>query len=321
LKIAILGGTGQIGTLLARTFHKDAHEVTVFGRSVSSAAARKPWQMVRLDPSDIPAMRNKVDGADVVINLVGRSVNCRYTANNKREILESRVQSVRALGTAIAQALHPPRVWLQISTATIYAHTYGPPNDEFMGVIGGSEDDAPESWRFSIEVASAWEAAVDEFSLPATRKLKLRSAVVLSPDRGGIFDTLLGLVRKGLGGKSGNGKQYVSWIHDADFVRSIYFLIERQDISDIVNLASPNPIPNSQFMAELRKAWGIRFGMPSPVWMLEIGAIFMQTESELILKSRRVVPGKLLREGFVFEYPDWKIAARDLCARSKAEGR
>jgi uncharacterized protein len=128
-------------------------------------------------------------------------------------------------------------------------------------------------------------------------------------------------VRKGLGGKSGNGKQYVSWIHDADFARSIYFLIERQDILDIVNLASPNPIPNSQFMAELRKAWGIRLGMPSPAWILEIGAVFMQTESELILKSRRVVPGKLLGEGFVFNYPDWNIAARDLCARWKAESR
>jgi uncharacterized protein len=318
MKIGILGGTGQVGTMLGRAFYKDGHEVVVFGRR-SDRQITRPWCVERWDPSDIPALSAKIDAVDVVINLAGRSVNCRYSPESKKEILESRVGSVRALSAAIAKCKRPPHIWLQASTATIYAHTYGPPNDEFSGVIGGSERDAPAKWRFSIEVATAWERAFDEVSLPATSKVKLRSAVVLSPDRGGIFDTLLGLVRKGFGGKSGDGKQYVSWIHEVDFIRAVYFLIERVDIRDVVNLASPNPLPNFQFMADLRKAWGTDIGLPSSAWLLEIGAVFLQTETELILKSRRVVPGKLLRGGFVFDYPDWAVAARELCGRWKAQ--
>ena len=188
-------------------------------------------------------------------------------------------------------------------------------------MIGGAEPDTPKSWRFSIEVATAWEKALDEIPLPGIRKLKLRSAVIMSPDRGGIFDTLLALVRRGLGGTSGDGRQYVSWIHEADFVRAIYFLIERNDLDGVVNLASPNPVPNREFMASLRQAWGTKIGLPATEWMLGIGAVFMRTETELILKSRRVIPGRLLREGFSFMYPDWPDAARELCKRWKAGER
>lgn len=314
MKIVIPGGTGQVGTLLARAFHHDGHDVIVFGRSPRSA----PRTVVRWDPANVAAWSDKLDGTDAVINLAGRSVNCRYTTRNRQEILDSWVASVRAVGRAIAHAKRPPRVWLQASTATIYAHTYEAPNDETSGVIGGAEPDAPDTWRFSIDVAKAWEKAVDETPTPGTRKVKLRSAITLSPDPEGIFDTLLALVRRGLGGTAGNGRQYVSWIHEADFIRAIYFLIERHDVDGAVNLASPNPIPNRQFMADLRRAWGTTIGLPAARWMLEIGAVFLRTETELILKSRRVVPGRLLREGFSFTYPDWPDAARELCDRWKA---
>src|SRR6185437_5795548 len=195
MKIVIPGGTGQVGAMLARAFHRDGHEVIVFGRRVPMAA---PWRTERWNPADVSGWANEFEGTDVVINLAGRSVNCRYAPENRREIMHSRIESVRAVGQAIAKAKRPPRVWLQASTATIYAHTYGKPNDDASGVIGGNESNAPDTRRFSIEVATAWEKALDEIHTPGTRRVKLRSALTLSPDRGGIFDTLLGLVRKGL---------------------------------------------------------------------------------------------------------------------------
>jgi NAD dependent epimerase/dehydratase family enzyme len=210
---------------------------------------------------------------------------------------------------------HPPQTWLQASTATIYAHRYDAPNDEFTGVMGGSEVNAPEKWQFSIEVAKAWEQALDEAIVPATRKVKLRSAMVMSPDRDGIFDTLLRLVRFGLGGRAGDGRQYVSWIHDVDFIRSVYWLIEHRDIEGVVNLAAPNPLPYSEFMQAIRAAWGIKIGLPATRWMLEIGASLLRTETELVLKSRRVVPGLLLEAGFSFEFPAWPAAAQELVKR------
>jgi uncharacterized protein len=316
MRIVIPGGTGQVGTILARAFHRDGHDVTVLGRSPKSA----PWRVVQWDPAKTGEWLQAFDGADAVINLAGRSVNCRYNSTNRREILQSRLVSVRAVADAIAQAQRPPRVWLQASTATIYAHTYDPPNDEATGVIGGGELGAPDTWRFSIDVATVWEKAFDEAPVVGTRKVALRSALTLSPDRGGIFDTLLALVRRGLGGTSGDGRQFVSWIHEVDFVRAIYFLIERQDMCGAVNLASPHPLPNSQFMAALRRAWGARIGLPAPKWMLEIGAVFLRTETELILKSRRVVPGRLVEAGFSFVHADWPEAAGELCRRWAAGG-
>jgi uncharacterized protein len=316
MKIAIPGGTGQVGTLLARAFHKDGHEVIVFGRQLPKPA---PWHVEQWNPANVAAWSDKLDGADAVINLAGRSVNCRYTPKNRHDILQSRVDSVRAVGHAISNARRPPRVWLQASTATIYAHTYDAPNDERSGAIGGNEPDAPDTWRFSIDVATSWERTFDELPAPGTRKVKLRSAMIMSPDRGGIFDTLLALVRRGLGGTFGDGRQYVSWIHETDFIRAIYFLIERADIDGAVNLTSPNPVQNREFMAGLRRAWGATIGLPSSKWMLEIGAVLLRTEIELILKSRRVIPGRLIREGFSFTYPGWPDAARELCERWTAQ--
>jgi uncharacterized protein (TIGR01777 family) len=311
MKIVLPGGSGQVGTLLARAFVADGHEVVVLSRQPVQAL----WRVVRWNAETLGAWAAEIDGADVVVNLAGRSVNCRYTAQNRRLIKESRVNSTRAVGRAIASAARPPRVWLQASTATIYAHRYDAPNDEATGILGGSEVDAPDTWRFSIDVARSWEQAAAEFPLPQTRTVLLRSAMTMSPDRGGVFDTLLALVRWGLGGQCGDGRQYVSWIHNADFVRAIYWLIDRDDLAGPVNLAAPNPVPNAEFMRTLRAAWGRRIGLPAAKWMLEIGTFLLRTETELILKSRRVMPGRLLKSGFEFRFPTWAEAAADLCRR------
>ena len=317
LKVVIPGGSGQVGTILARALHQDGHDVVVLARHPRA----RPWRAVGWDGVTLGPWATEVDGSDVVINLAGRSVNCRYTPAHRREILDSRVTSTRIVGTAIAQARRPPRVWLQASTATIYAHRYDAPNDEASGLIGGHEPNAPDSWRFSIDVAQAWERALADVTTPSTRKVALRSAMIMSPDDGGIFATLLALVRRRLGGRAGDGRQFVSWIHFEDFVRAISWLIAHEDIEGAVNLAAPEPIPNEEFMRLLRDASGTRWGLPATAWMLEIGAAFMRTETELILKSRRVVPGRLLQGGFVFAYPTWDAAARDLCRRSIAIAR
>jgi hypothetical protein len=242
-------------------------------------------------------------------------VNCRYTPENRRQIIESRVKSTRAVGEAIANAEKPPRVWLQAATATIYAHRFDAANDEETGIIGGDEENAPDTWKFSIEVAKAWEAAANQSDTPATRKVLLRSAMVMSPDKNGIFDTMLGLVKKGLGGTAGDGRQYLSWIHERDFINSINWLIELEEMSGAINVAAPNPLANKEFMQILREAANVSIGLPATKWMLEIGAVFLQTETELILKSRRVVPTLLLESGFKFEFPNWDEAARDLYRR------
>ncbi len=315
MKIILPGGSGQVGTVLTRAFHQDGHEVVVLSRE-PSRERRAPWRVMAWDTRTPGGeWTAELDGADAVINLAGRSVNCRYTPENRREILESRVDSTRAVGEAIARCIRPPRVWLQASTATIYAHRFDAPNDEASGILGGEEPGVPEAWKFSIDVAKAWERAATEIDTPHTRKVLLRSAITLSPDRGGAFDVLLGLVRCGLGGRNGNGRQFVSWIHDADFVRAVHWLIEHDEIRGPVNLASPQPLPNAEFMRVLREAWGVPFGLPATEWMLELGAVFLRTETELILKSRRVVPSRLTQSGFAFQFPTWPEAARDLCRR------
>jgi uncharacterized protein (TIGR01777 family) len=187
--------------------------------------------------------------------------------------------------------------------------------DEFTGELGGNEPGAPATWNFSIRVAKAWEEAFFATATPRTRKVAIRSAMTFSPDCGGVFDVLLGLVRRGLGGPQGSGAQFVSWIHETDFARAVDFLMARDDLSGTVNVSSPNPVRNREFMAALREAWGTRIGMPVPEWMLEIGTFLMRTESELVLKSRRVIPARLLAAGFDFNYPEWQAAASELVAR------
>jgi uncharacterized protein len=316
MKIVIPGGSGQVGTILARAFHQAGHEAVILSRKPAKAA----WRVMEWDARTLGDWTDVIEGADVVINLAGHNVNCRYDARNRRLIKESRVESTRVLGDAIAQASRPPRVWLQASTATIYAHRHDAPNDEATGVLGGSEPGAPDTWRFSIDVATAWESELNESATPYTRKVLMRSAITMSPDRGGVFDTLLTLVKCGLGGSAGDGRQYVSWIHDQDFVRAVYWLIKRDDLEGPINIAAPNPIPNSEFMSALRSAAGVSFGLPATPLMLEVGAFFLRTETELVLKSRRVIPGKLLQSKFTFQFPNWAEAAQDLCNRRREAG-
>jgi uncharacterized protein (TIGR01777 family) len=312
MKIVIPGGTGQVGTVLARAFSRDGHDVTVLSRS---AAQGEQWRVVRWDATTLGAWTAELEGADAVINLAGRSVDCRYTRANRQLIRDSRVNSTHVVGAAIAQCRRAPRVWLQASTATIYAHRFDAPNDEATGILGGSEPGAPDTWRFSIDVAQAWERAANASKVEHTRKVLLRSAITLNPDPGSAFTILLRMVRMGLGGRAASGRQYVSWIHEADFVRAVYWLIGNDSIHGPVNLASPNPVPNDEFMRTLREAWGTAVGLPSPAWLLEMGAVVIRTETELLLKSRRVIPGILLDRGFAFEFSTWREAAKDLCLR------
>ena len=313
LRIVIPGGRGQVGQMLARHFHDAGHSVTVLARQASPTL----WRTVPWDGRELGDWTREIDGADVVINLAGRSVNCRYNPGNRREILDSRVQTTRLLGAAIAQAARPPALWMNASTATIYRHALDRPMNEATGELGGAEPGAPDTWRFSIDVATSWERAFFEAATPRTRKIALRSAMIMWPSRDGIFDTLLHLVRRGLGGTAGSGRQFVSWIHGADFIRALEFLIAHAEIDGTVNISAPNPLPNRDFMRELRRAWGTRIGLPAAVWMLHIGAFFMGTETELILKSRRVIPGRLLKAGFQFQFTDWRPAAADLIRRGR----
>lgn len=309
MKIVIAGGSGQVGTLLARQLSAHGHSLTLLSRRAAPSTVF--WD----GRTDGPWTRS-LEGSDVCINLAGRSVNCRYNAANRQAILASRIDSTRILGEAIGAAKSPPRVWLNASTATLYRHALDRPMDEATGELGGSEPGAPDSWNFSIEVARAWEEALYAAPTPRTRRVALRSAMTFSPDAGGVFSVLMGLVRVGLGGRQGDGRQYISWIHELDFGRAVELLMEEESWEGPVNLAAPEPLPNAEFFQILRQAAGVRIGLPSPAWMLEIGTWLMRTESELVLKSRRVVPGRLLDAGFVFRYPHWPEAARELVSRS-----
>ena len=316
MKIIVPGGTGQVGNVLKRAFRAKGHEVLFLSRNASNSEDIIYW-----DAKTLGDWTQEIDGADAVINLAGRSVNCRYTKKNLKAMMNSRVDSNRIIGKAICQADRPPRVWLQASTATIYAHTFGKPHDENTGLIGGNEADVPKYWKISIDIARAWERALDEAKTPQTRKVALRSAMIMSPDKGGIFDTLLNLTRLGLGGAIAGGKQFVSWIHEHDFVRSVEFLLEHDEFEGVVNLSSPNPLSQKEFMAAIRHACGMPIGLPATKWMISVGAFFMRTDPELILKSRRVIPGRLLDAGFTFRYPEWTEAATELVERSKSRAQ
>lgn len=311
-RIVIPGGSGQVGTLLARHFQEQGDDVTVITRHPKPAE----WSTISWTGYDLGPWAERIDGCDIVINLAGRSVNCRYNAANQREIKTSRTITTGLIGDAIAVAAHPPPLWLNASTATIYRHSLDRPMDDVSGELGGAEPDAPPKWRFSIDVATSWERAFFATHVPQTRRIAMRSAMTMSPDRGGVFDTLLRLVRYGLGGKAASGTQYVSWIHDVDFIRAVEFLIEKENLEGAVNLASPCPVPNRDFMSCLRRAWCTSYiGLPATKWMLEVGAVLLRTETELILKSRRVVPRLLTDAGFEFHFPNWRGACADLVER------
>jgi len=309
MKIVVAGGTGQVGSLFRRRAIARGHQVAILTRNPRSDG-ELAW-----DGKTVGAWKSAVDGSDVVINLAGRTVNCRYTKTNLAEMMSSRVDSTRVVGEAIRGAKQPPRVWLQMSTATIYAHRLDAANDEATGILGGSEPDVPGYWAFSTEIAKAWERTQREAVTPSTRQVQLRAAMIMSPDRDGIFDTMARIARWGLGGAVGGGAQYVSWIHETDFCAALDFLIEREDLDGAVNLAAPHPLPYRAFIKDLREAVGTKIGLPATRWMAEIGAFALRTDTELILKSRRVVPGRLRDAGFAFQYPRWPAAVLELASR------
>ena len=309
-RIVIPGGSGSVGQVLAKYFHRQGDQVTVLSRRPQATA----WRTVVWNGRDLGPWEHEIDGADAVINLTGRSVDCRYTKANRREILHSRVDATQVVGRAIQAARRPPRVWLNASTATIYRHAMDREMDEATGELGGREGGGMATWKFSIGVATAWEKAFFEAETPETRKVAMRSAMIAIAGTSWL-GKLTGLARWGLGGAAGAGTQYMSWIHETDFIRAVEFLMAREDLDGAVNVSSPNPMPNAPFMHAIRDACGVRFGPRVPEWALRIGSILLGTEAELILKSRRVVPRRLLDAGFEFRFPTWPEAARELLWR------
>ena len=307
-KIILAGGSGFVGQVLADYFAAKGMEVVILTRRPkqrADAIREEHW-----DGEKLGDWLKELEGARALINLAGVSVNCRYHARNRKRMLDSRLNSTRVLGEAIARCANPPPVWLNSSTATIYRHTFGPAWDE-AGKIGGC---AEAKDIFSVHIATEWERVFNEADTPRTRKVALRSAMVLGHGKNSVLPNLLRLARLGLGGSLAGGRQFVSWIHEEDFCRAVEWIIEHEKHCGPVNLAAPNPVPNAEFMATIRKVCRAPFGLPASRWMLEIGAFLLRTETELILKSRRVLPGRLLASGFQFQFPELRAALKDLAA-------
>jgi uncharacterized protein len=318
LRIVMPGGSGQIGRMLAAFFQERGHFVTVLTRGPYTA----PWPTVHWDGETLGEWVETLEGADVCIHLSGKSVSCRATEKNRRALYTSRIGPTKLLHRAMQAIENPPRLWMNASTATIYRHAtpgteFDRAMDEATGEIGGGEKisarrRAPRNWDWTIGLVKDWESAFFAALTPRTRKIALRTSLVFSPTPGNIFMVLSNLVRAGLGGTQGSGRQYVSWMHEEDFARAVEFLIEHEEMEGPVNLAAPHPLPNREFMAALREAWNRPNGLWAPAPAIEIASFFLRTESELVLKSRRVVPGKLLQAGFTFRFPEWAAAAQDL---------
>jgi uncharacterized protein (TIGR01777 family) len=305
-RLVLAGGSGFLGRVLSEYFCKRGWEVVVLTRSPRNGSAEV--RSILWDGETPGKWTHELEGARALINLAGVSVNCRYHHQNRKKILDSRLHSTLVLGEAIARSGNPPEVWLNSSTATIYKHTFGPAWDE-SGEVGYT---AEAKDKFSVEVARAWESTFNAVQTPATRKVVLRSAMVLGLDRNSVFPMLRRLVRLGLGGNMAGGQQFVSWIHQLDFCRSVEWLIERPDLAGTFNLAAPNPLTNFKMMRTFRTLYSRPFGLPASRWMLEIGAFFLRTETELIIKSRRVTAGRLQASGFIFHFPEMENALRDL---------
>ena len=280
-KIVLAGGTGFVGKYLKTKFSELGYEVKIISRQNDSIQ----WD-------DISSIVDALDNSEMLINLAGKSVDCRYNKKNKEEILKSRTETTRILGEAILKCKNPPELWINSSTATIYRHAQDRPMTESGGEIGSG---------FSVGVATQWEKTFFDFQLPKTRQVALRMAIVLGKE-GGVMTPFKNLVRFGLGGKQGDGNQMFSWIHIEDLFTIIRFLQSNKNMTGAYNCSSPNPVSNATLMQSLRKAMNVKFGLPSPKFLLEIGAIMIRTETELILKSRWVIPERLLKAGFQFQY-------------------
>ncbi len=290
-KVVIAGGTGFIGSYLEKKFHNEGYEVIIISRSKGHVRWNAASEITRA-----------LEDATLLINLAGKSVDCRYNERNKKEILNSRVSTTRILGDALSACKNPPALWINSSTATIYRHAEDRPMTEDQGEIGSG---------FSVNVAKNWENAFFSFSLPCTRQVALRMAIVLGSN-GGVMKPFLNLVRFGLGGRQGNGRQMFSWIHIDDVYGIIHFLQEHHDLSGVFNCSAPNPVTNETLMKVLRNEMHTNLGLPSPGWFLKMGAVIIKTETELILKSRWVIPERLLNAGYQFRYPTLDSAVEEI---------
>ncbi len=289
-KLVIAAGTGFLGEVLMKHFQSQYDEIIILTRQSKISEANISY--VVWDGKTIGDWCMALQGCDVLINLTGKSVNCRYTAKNKKEILDSRLNANRVLGEALKSIQHQPAVWINSASATIYDASFDRPNTECKGIIG---DD------FSMNVCKAWEQSFFEMKGAAQRMIAMRIAIVLGKN-GGAFPELVSITKLGLGGTTGNGKQMVSWVHALDFARMVDWLIQNKTADGIYNCSAPNPITNVELMRQLRKKLGVSIGIPTPAWLLEIGTFFLRTESELVLKSRYVLPERALNEGFEFEF-------------------
>jgi uncharacterized protein len=302
-KIVISGGNGFLGTMLGEYFSEKGDHVTIIARSHSSTEDNSNIKYSQWDSKTISNWIDHIDGADVLINLAGKNVNCRYTDANKKEILESRIRSTAVLGEAIRKVKNPPKLWINSSSATIYEASFEKMMTERDGVIG---DD------FSMNVCKQWEQTFENYRIPGVRKIAARIGIVLGRG-GGAFQPLRALAKIGFGGSQGAGNQYCSWIHASDFCRAIEFLITNEQCKGVYNVTAPRPIENKKFMSLLTNACGMPFGINMPETFLKLGAVIIGTETELVLKSRKVFPERLLDEGFVFEFSGAKEALNNLC--------
>jgi uncharacterized protein (TIGR01777 family) len=302
-KIILAGGTGFIGQEMIKYFGKE-NEIIVLTRQMSNDHNNrnhfnsltkedlKHARYIKWDGQTVGEWAKELNGTDILINLAGKSVNCRYNEANKKEIFDSRTYPVKALGLVIQQCSNPPHLWINASSATIYRHATDGPQDEYTGDFQND---------FSVQVCKLWEKTFYDQPTPLTRKVALRMAITLAP--GGILIPYFNLLKFGLGGKQGSGKQMYSWVHVEDTCRMIEWIDDHQQIEGTYNCCSPNPVTNKTFMKLLRKTTGNTFGLPAYEWMLKIGALLIGTETELVLKSRWVVPTKILQTGFIFKYP------------------
>lgn len=295
--VVIAGASGFIGSYVRRRFLEEGWQVKTVGRDASADAQ---W-------NDDGAITKALDGAELLVNLAGRSVNCRYDEKHRREILDSRVLTTRALGRAVAACAEPPRTWINSSTGTIYRHAEDHPQSEISGELGSG---------FSVDVARAWEDELAAAVVPFTRKVPLRIAIVLGA--GGVMSPLRNLARLGLGGHMGLGTQKFSWIHVEDLFRAVVFIHADAGLTGPVNAASPGPVDNRELMSLVRQSLGVSFGIPTPAWLLEAGAVLIRTQTELVLKSRWVEPRKLLDAGFAFQHPSLAGALNQI-AKGKAD--
>lgn len=356
-KIIIAGGSGFIGQSLIKYFGKE-NEIIILGRQSGDNTGNSyntnqitkkdgynaeyiKWDGKNLDPE----WTDSIDGSDLVINLAGKSVNCRYHKKQKKEIIESRVNATSAIGKAIHNARNKPSLWINAASATIYKNSTDKPNDEFTGIISDlKKDNMPANffdtlryWKnkvirgilhgknsiaykeldldFSIQVCKTWEKIFFEQSTPGTRKIALRAAITLG--EGGVMVPYFNLCKTGLGGRHGNGKQMYSWVHADDLARMIEWLFDKKDTEGIYNCAAPNPVTNDQFMSAMRKATENKWGLPAPALLLEIGAFLIRTETELMLKSRWVLPARAMKEGFEFRYPVLEKALQEIVSKTK----